>query len=83
MGLLAWIFRPSGPTHGRPSYPFLRVQPVGYPWSHQYPLSAWQVRFGLENSNLFCCGEVAKFSILFGIIGRVPRNTSQAPPGEF
>jgi hypothetical protein len=34
MGHLARVLRPSGPIHGSPPVPFLRVQEMWYPW-HQ------------------------------------------------
>jgi hypothetical protein len=77
MDLLTQILRPSWPTHARPPLLLLsesnRYGTHGTK-SHQHPLSAWQVRFGLENSNLPPLDEVVECSVLSRIIGRVPNN---------
>jgi hypothetical protein len=54
MDLLAWILRPSGPTHGVPLFLFSESSKHGIhnTKSRQQPLSAWQAISGLENSNL-------------------------------
>jgi hypothetical protein len=72
MGLLAWIFRSSGLTHGSP--PLFLLSNSSWLGTHgtkhhQQPPSTCQVNFDLENSNLPPLGEVAKCSILCGIIG--------------
>jgi hypothetical protein len=61
MGLLAWILRPSGLTHGSP--PIL-LSESNRSSTHgttprQQPTSDWQVSFDLKNSNVPYCGEVA------------------------
>jgi hypothetical protein len=74
MGLLARVIRPSGPTHGGPSYSFLsksRWRGTYGTKPFQQPLSAWQASFDLEESSLPPLGEVAECYVLFEIIGRV------------
>jgi hypothetical protein len=71
MGILTWIFRPSGLTHGGPPFLLSKSSQSGTHGTkpHQKSLSARQVNLGLENPKLPCFGEVAECSILFRIIG--------------
>jgi hypothetical protein len=76
---VARVFWLSGPTHGGPTIPSLRVHLAWYSW-HQTSstaLSAWQRSFGLENLSLPPLGDVAKCSVLFGTIDRVCGNLDE------
>jgi hypothetical protein len=77
MGLLAQVFWPSGLTHSGPLFLLSESSWCGTHGtkSHQQPPSAWQVNFGLENSNLPLSGEVVECSVLSKIIGLVPDNS--------
>jgi hypothetical protein len=53
MGILTWIFRPSGLTHGGPPFLLSKSSQSGTHGTkpHQKSLSARQVNLGLENPN--------------------------------
>jgi hypothetical protein len=49
---------------------------------HQQPPSAWQVSFGLKNSNPPLPGEVLECFVSSGIIGQVSDSSGQVPPSQ-